>query len=285
MADIRSELAEAFEAGRDTRKIGDRIGRVERGALSVPVLLDEAGNVAVAEGVMVTLDEMEAGPRRRAGYSRHAELDSFIGYVNRFKQAPSVIWADQAAFRVLAVFDYHPEGADPMAAGWARHRAAYECPRSESWKRWTSLDGRAQKQDAFADFIDENMADLASDDGYPKAADLLEMARDLRVHTVGKFERKINPTTGEGAMVCRTDNETTSSVIPRAFLIGISVFEGGDSYRVECRIRFAMLEGVPTFSFGMHRRAEIERDAFGAVRKAVAEKTSLPVFVGAPESS
>ena len=62
----------------------------------------------------------------------------------------------------------------------------------------------------------------------------------------------------------------------------VVVFEGGVRYSVECRVRFAITEGVPAFSFTMHRRKEIERDAFNAVRLKVGEQTKRLILAGTP---
>lgn len=40
----------------------------------------------------------------------------------------------------------------------------------------------------------------------------------------------------------------------------------------------------PSFAFVMHRRGDIERDAFGEVRTEIADATGLPVFAGTPET-
>jgi hypothetical protein len=110
------------------------------------------------------------------------------------------------------------------------------------------------------------------------------MARNLQIHTKGRYERMVNPTTGAYSMICSQDMEKTSTEIPRAFLAALPVFEGGEVYRVEMRIRFQLVDAAPSFAFSMHRRAEIERDAFGAVRQVAEKKTGLPMFSGDPES-
>ena len=287
--EIRADLTAAFEAGLETKDIKRRIAWIDREGEdgAVPVYVTADGKIQVLGDVMHALEEQKAGPRRRQGVAQFAELESFIRYVNRFKQQPAVVFADIARMQVTAVLDYHPEGSKATDAGWLGHRAVYECPRSRQWKEWTGNDGKAMRQDVFAAWIEDHLDDLTSGSGkagdYPAPAAVLEMARNLQVHTKGRFERSFNPTTGESSLVCKTENEASSTPIPRAFLLALPVFEGGELYRVEARMRLALHEGAPLFTSVLHRRAEIERDAFDGVRAKVATETKIPLFAGAPE--
>lgn len=151
-------------------------------------------------------------------------------------------------------------------------------------------DGVAMSQDAFGQLIDDNMADLANPNAggaletevaMPTA--LLQMARNLVVRTKGEFSRAVNVTTGEGTLVIKTENEESSTKIPRAFALGIPVFEGGTIYYVEARIRFAMVNQRPTFAYSLYQTEKTIGDAFSEVRKVVADATALPIFAGSPE--
>jgi uncharacterized protein YfdQ (DUF2303 family) len=183
------------------------------------------------------------------------------------------------------VLDYHKAGAaaDPR---WGQHRSVYTCPLAEQWKLWNAQSGVKMLQDAFADFLDANMADLASPApgaSYPQPADVLTMARNLIIRSKGTFERSTNPTTGEATLVCKNENDASSTKIHRAFLVGIPVFEAGASYSVEALIRMEMSSGRPVFSYTLNQPQLTKRHAFGEVRAAVKEQTELPLFVGSPE--
>jgi uncharacterized protein YfdQ (DUF2303 family) len=254
----------------------------------VPMVLVPPGhNMVLPSDAIDRAERLADKPTRRMGQAIHTELASFVEHVNRFRSKDSAVWANTAGFQLTAVLNYHPAGPDGAAAAWSDHRALYTAPRSDAWKVWSERDGKTLRQDALADFLEARLDDLVSDGdkktSMPPPAAVLEMARNLQVHTKGRFERQVNPVTGEFSMICKQENEASSTPIPRAFLIGIPVFEGGDVYRVEVRVRFQMQDGAPLFALAMHRRAEIERDAFAGVRAAVIEKTKLPMFAGAPE--
>jgi uncharacterized protein YfdQ (DUF2303 family) len=166
--------------------------------------------------------------------------------------------------------------------------ALYTCPLSEQWKFWTANNGKKFKQDDFAQLIEDRMDDLASPTGaggnqdLPSPSEVLTMARQLVVRSKGEFSRSFDPTTGNSSLTCKTENDTGSTKIPRAFLLQLPVFEAGAVYAVEARIRFE-LAGAPTFSYLLYRAEEIKRDAFDEVRTIVEQRTELPLFAGAPE--
>lgn len=246
---------------------------------------DGSDCVVLATAVMEALDQRMPGPRARKGSHLIAELESLVSYVNRYKSDDTLAWANVDGFRIEVVLDDHPAGARVEAfkrTAWRQHRAVYTCPRSPEWKAWTGLDGNPLAQEQFADFIEARLEDIRGGEGYPKPLDVLHMARHLVMHQKGTFERKIDPTNGNGILVNKVENETGSTVIPRAFLLGIPVFEGGAHYQVEARVRFAIAEGRPTFSYTLHRRKEIERDAFGDVRTKFHSATAVPVLAGSP---
>lgn len=224
-------------------------------------------------------------PWRRKGTATFTELASFLEHVNRFKSGSSAVFADVAAVRLTAVLNYHPAGAESDPA-WGDHRSVYACPLSAEWQRWTKANGVPMGQETFGQWIEDNMPDLAApadgDDLAPPAR-LLEVARNLIVRTKGEFSRTVNPTTGEFSLVNKLENESQSTKIPRGFCLGIPVFEAGERYRIEARLRFSMRDGKPTFAYELVQPAAVLRDAFGGVRGQVATQTGLPVLAGSPE--
>lgn len=280
-----SGTAAAIESGRRSADINRRLVVFE----GVPLVSSNDGGAAVAKDLLAELDARRL-PARRKGIATLAELESFVELVNRFKGPATVAFADVSRFQVSAILDYNPPGAaspsDPLA-GWMQHRAVYVCPRSPEWKAWTAHEGRPMSQTEFADFVEARLEDLRSgskDADYPKPVDVLAMARNLLVRTSGTFQRTIDPTTGTGTLIAKTEHGAESTKIHRAFLLGLRIFEGGELYAVEARVRFSLIEGRPAFSYQLHRRAELERDAFADVRKKVADGTKVPVFAGAAES-
>lgn len=289
MSNNIDNIRTALDAGKELAAIEARIGDLshpEHAEVSVPVALVQKDGVTRVEMITDALAELDrrlTGPRRRTGIAKLTEVESFIAHVLRWGDPKrSTIYADTAAMSFTAVLDDHPPTPAPTDTAWREHRATYSCPRSAEWREWTARDGRAMRQTEFADFLESRLEDLVAADGAPAPLEVLKMARQLTIKTKGTFQREVNPTTGDFVLVNKTETEQGSTEIPRMFVIALPVFEGGVRYQIEARVRFTLADGTPQFAFVLHRRAEIERDAFSAIRQQVAEATKLQVFAGSP---
>lgn len=296
MLDIKPIL----QAGADNAGVEPRLRHLPHPSdpnLTVPVSLVTTPNggseVRLAKDVLEALDARRPGPASREGTTQLTEVDSFIAYLKGWAVADrAVIYADTAALRLTAVLDEHPRG--PTDTAWRKHRAVYSCPRAAEWTAWTSAADRPMTQTAFGDWIEMRLEDLRKGRtvdaegkeveiaGSPAPTDMLTVARKLIIKTEGTFQRDINPTTGDSILVNKHETKGGSTQIPRAFWICIPCFEGGEAYQIECRLRFALVDGQPMFSFTLHRAKEIERDAFGEVRVKVATETGMLVLAGTP---
>lgn len=280
-----------IDAARQSVEVTDRLTAIEltQASASVMARTGEDGAVHFAKDLQDAIESRLAEPRRRNGAIDCQDAASFIAAVNRWKiPERTVIYSQLAKMTLTAIFDDNPAGH--AGAGW-RHgglMAGYTAPRSPEWEKWCARSGVDQSQDDFADFIDTNLADVttvptAEKGQYPSPIELLEMARNLSIHTRGAFERKIDPTTGAGTLVIKDEHETYSSKIWRAFPLKLRVFEGGTTYLVEARIRFRVGNGKAVFAYSLHRANEIARDAFNEVRALVAKECEgCPVLAGIP---
>ncbi len=247
--------------------------------IQIPVAIDGNGTTCILDEALGELDARYAA-RPRTGTTVLTEVDSLIAHLRRWGSSATVVYADTAALSFTAVLDDHP--ADPSTTAARQHRATYACPRSPAWIAWTALDGKPQTQTAFADFVESRLEDMVGAAGMPAPVEVLQMARSLNILTKGTFQREINPTNGDSIFVCKTETDVKSTPIPRAFMLGIQVFDGDERYEVEARVRFAFVEGSPRFTFTLHRRSEVERDAFTKVRAKIAAATSMLVLAGTP---
>ncbi len=294
------DVKQILEAGEIRAHASQRVATVSHPAdptLTVPAVLDTPGStVKLAKDVLDALDARRPGPARRQGTTQLTEVDSFIAYLKRWGTPNAVIYADTAKLSLTAVLDDHPTG--PTDTAWRQHRAVYSCPRAAEWLAWTAAADKPMSQTAFGDWIETRLEDLRKgrtvdpDDptgerqieiaGSPTPTDMLGVARKLIIKTEGTFQRDINPTTGDSVLINKHETKGGSTLIPRAFYICIPCFEGGQAYQIEARLRFALQDGQPQFTYTLHRCKEIERDAFGEVRAKVAEQTGMLVLAGTP---
>lgn len=278
--ETKTDIAEIIKTAGDAVPIEPRIGKVE----TIPfVILRPGEHVAVLEEALAALERRADSPLRRTGVSTHTELASFIEHVNRYKEKESVVWADIGCVQFVAVFNADPAGSNQRKAGWGDHRAQYTCPRSPEWLVWSRNEDKLWSSEQFAEFIETHMDNLTDGEGAASPVALMETARNLQIHTKGTFIKKVNPESGEYYMVAKEEHDKQSSTkIPRKFCLALRVFEGGEMYRVEARIRFRITDGKPMFSYNLVRADEILRDAFDDIRATVKKETELPVFAGSP---
>ena len=287
---IDSTVIHALRQGVD---IGPRFTTVEvkdhAGATHViPLWITESAgegstdiSVEVAHAIIGEVDQRAIGPKRRHGTVQIGALDSLIAYLNAYKGPHAVAFAPAAKPGIEAVLDYHPAG-DKGEARWCQDRVVYACPFSRQWLTWTGAEGKPRGQVEFGDFLEANELDLASREGFASAAQMITVARNLVVNSVGKFQRTLNPTTGEGTLIVKDEHDaSTSTTIPKGFALAIPVFEGTtDLYPVEARLRFAMENGRPTFSFLLANKEAVLEHALATLRKQVADGAGIPVYVG-----
>ena len=289
-----NDVSAAVEAGKDAVDIDKRVlfdHDDGEGAYDseIPIVILRPGESAKAlTEVLLLRDQRAAAPRRRAGTAKFTEVASFCEHVNRFKDVDSVIFADIDAPSLTAVLDYHKKTADG-APRWGQHRSVYSLPLSDEWKVWTGSDQQKMTQEVFAQFLEDHVEDLrgpvgnGEDKGLPYPTDMLTMARNLVINTKGEYQRKFNPANGDSVLVCKYENELSSTKIPEAFMLGLPVFKAGPIWPVKARLRLDMSGGRPMFSYALLQPDQVKRNAFDEVRQVAKERTELPVLAGTPE--
>ena len=275
-----SEVGAAFEAGAAAMAIEHRVTEID----GIPVAAVPRGmSIVPLTDVLRESVLLNERPPFKHGRSLHTDADSFIAHVHLHKLPTSALWASQHPnFSVTAIYDYH----GGVLPGWLDHSAQYTCPFSDQFLSWTRKEDCEMGQTEFGDWIEDNLEDITAPAGIdgPLPAAVLEVARDLRIYTKGTFQRKVNRTTGESELLCKEEHGSASTTIPRRFFIGVPVLEGGQGYRIELRLRFALNNGHPVFSYKIHRKAELLREAFRDVHQRISDETGLPCFLGAPET-
>lgn len=237
--------------------------------------------VEVLNELTDALDDRSPAPRRRKGRARLETLDSFIAHVNRFKSEDTVVFADTEHGQLVAVYNYHPGGADHGKAGWSDFGSVYSCPLSDAWKAWAGRAGDGMSKHDFAQFLDDHREDIVTADDYPTSADMLDMVRKLHVRTKGEYRDDFDQVTGERTLVVKHEHEETSTKIHRVFLLGIPIYRGGKAYFIQVRIQFRVKgDQGPVFSYALHDAAKQMEQAFSEVAERVRAEATPNVYYG-----
>lgn len=195
----------------------------------------------------------EAGtPRRKSGRVVCFDAASF-----------NQVLADNAdAGNIAIYFDRNPErpavvavlnGHGKTGPGWGDFRAEIQFRPTPQWAKWNAIDGKMMSQVAFAEFLEDNLEDIAE----PAGAVMLEIATYLEAVRTVNFRSGIR--LGSGAVQFRHDQNDEAKVgagtidVPETIKLGIAPIFGLASYVVPARFRYRIENGRLTLGVKLQR--------------------------------
>lgn len=250
-------------------------------------------------------DAWRSKPLHREGNPTLTTLDSLIDYTNRYKDADSVVFADDNRERpkLVTVLDYHREGGPETGSQrFGRHTAIFPVPLSDEWKAWNALNGKPLEMPVFARFLEDHIVDvmdpaavqLGGDQekfvgalgGKKRMADpakLMELASGLQVFEEAQVKQAHRIQTGETQLRVENahkDGEGNDLVVPSMFVIAIPVFKGGEPYQIVVRLRYRKTGAGILFFYELWRDDKVFDHAFNEACEKVIEQTGLSLFRG-----
>lgn len=227
-------------------------------------------------------NEHQLRPERIKGTVTVPDADSFCAYWNLFADDCSLVFADQTSRSVLAILDYHehnPVDQRPLPR-WGQHRLLLALRHSTEWVAWTGCNGKKFTQIDFAEFIENNSADIVR----PDAASMLEMAHDLSAKSEVDFNSGVTVSNGSVRLkfteVIKASYGNGEVAIPEVFVIGIPVYTGGDRWDITARLRWRINSGKLTFWYDLLRTDTVERSAFAGDLQRIANTLEVTIIKG-----
>lgn len=223
--------------------------------------------------------QMPAPSRKRATIVVH-DLASLMQYASDQNcTTAGYIYADAPKNRLVAVFN-DDGGASP---GWRDHRCEYVAAYTPEFERWKANDRKQMAQQAFAEFIEDNMADLNG----AESRKLLDVALTLAAKTAIQFRSSRRLDNGEFQLNYHEAIEATAGQdgalsIPRTFSLGLRIFRNGDGYVLDARLKYRMRDGAVQFWYELDRVERAIEEAFSGYVQQVREKSGYRVLLGAP---
>lgn len=256
-------------------------------ALAVGSTLSEAEYIQGVPYVVVpddysvhSLEHFLLNPARLTGTRQLRDARSFIDYVkiNQLGMPLTTLIFGNYEFTSFTAVLNHGDAGDP---GWCDHRATYSCPLSIEWKTWHARDKHKMSQVEFAEFMENNLPNIAN----PPGAEMLEISRTLEAKKKVNFASGVRLSNGQNELTYEEEITGTASKgklqIPELFTIGIPVFHGGIVYAVDARLRYRILEGGKMqMWYELVRSHLILEDAFNATWTAIKEGTGLDILNG-----
>lgn len=243
------------------------------------------------QDISAAIEKTQAEPNRLRGEITLCSLESLIQAIN--DQATSTKGADDDAathgyiyanpdnLTITAVFN-DQRGARP---GWRDHRASFRAELTPEFQQWLGRNGhtKAMTQGEFAEFIEDNIADIAGND----ASLLLEVATTIQAKsdiTFSSAKRLQDGQTqlGYNEVINATAGAAGALTIPKDFTLGLRIFKNGAAYAIKARLKYRLGGAAVKFWYELDRPQRAIEDAFGGYVDLVREKTTLAVLIGKP---
>jgi len=206
--------------------------------------------------------------------------DSLVDYVNRFKGADTMLFAEISANRIVALVDYHAS----TAAAHVAHRAKMELPFSEEWTLWTKISGKLMPQLEFARFLEENAADVRA----PDAGELLDACRDLQIRRKVNFTKAVRTASDNENFEYSEETNATQKKgeleLPTKFRLGLPVYFGDAETEVYAFLRWRLDDGALALGVQLHRIEHVRQAVFKKIVLDVAVRTASPAVFGKSEN-
>ena len=234
----------------------------------------------VPEGCEIEgLERYLPSPTRIRQYVTVATVDSFIGYLDKFAHPTGAIFANEPKSQIVAVLDYHGMAGEAHAS-WCTHRLTLDLKKSREWHVWRGKHGLSLTQAQFADFLEDNNADIV----HPEAASVLEAAMHLEATKTVKFRSALNLDNGATQFTYdeAVEGKGKGTIkVPSRFTIRIPIMAGQHPTDIEARLRYRISdEGGLTFTYKLANPDKLLEDQFEAICVNIAEETGIVPFMG-----
>ena len=228
-------------------------------------------------------------PLRKKGNLTIHDADSFISVVKKqgsLTNSNIYLDVDYAKSKVQAVAIFNDHSEDE-AAGWRDHRATFNPRITEEWKRWTEMHKQAFDQAAFAQFLETNLADIASPAGskLPTSSDVITFVTHLEETRNVKYGSGVNLQNGMVQLQFTEEGDSATKgnlELFKEFAIGISPFFGGSPYQVKAFLRYRIDRntGAIKFWYELQRADKTIEDAAKEIIEKIKTETGVPVIFG-----
>lgn len=256
-----------------------------------PRLIGETVQMVVPVGYTVVdltkaRDQREFYDHRKRGTALLLDLPSFITYCqDQTKADEGYIYADTDTRSFTAVFnDYR----DTDLPGWRDHRAHFAAQFTPEFKRWLEHtgSGKAKGQTEFAEFIEDNFADLVP----PFNQQLLDVATTIQAKTDISFSSAKRLHDGQVQLgytevIDAKAGADGALTIPREFELGLRIFKNGDGYKLKARLKYRLSGGGVKFWYELDRPERAIEDAFAGYVEKVRADSGYCVLIGSPNKA
>jgi uncharacterized protein YfdQ (DUF2303 family) len=240
---------------------------------------DKAGTI-----VDVDLGAMQPAPLRKRGSVTVFDAASF-----------NQVLADNADAGNVAIYiDRNPERPSVVAVlngngrtgpGWSDFRVRIEFRRTPQWEKWRAIDGKMLPQATFAEFIEDNLADIAD----PPGATMLEIVTYLQATRTVNFRSALR--LPSGAIQFQNIEDIDAKVgagliaVPETFTLGVAPLFGLPPYKVPARFRYRIQDGKLALGVRLQRVEDVMGQLVEDVIAKIERGANVSVMDGLPPAA
>jgi uncharacterized protein YfdQ (DUF2303 family) len=268
-------------------KIMSMAGRVHDPGGIKTVQGDSDPFMVVADGFRVENMASFCPPQRIKRSVQLLEAESFCAYVNRFKNADTLIFCDMTenGCSFTAMIDYH--GAAPECKPrYCQHQAIYIAVMTPEWGTLVENSGENMNQVDFAAFLEDNQKLFIN----PSGADLLELVKTLHGHRNARWNTSLRLDNGSYSVSYDEDiivkgQQSTKAgemTLPDKIALGVKVFLGGDRWEVQARLKTRCEDRRLSIWYQLMNTPEVLRENMLALVRKIHAQTEILPLLGRP---
>lgn len=225
------------------------------------------------------LSHLEARPKRAKIHASIISITQLHAYILANKGERPVVFADRNVRKFDAFMNWHKDGSTPS---WLDHTACHQMELSKQANIWIAAQKTNFTQDLFGDFLEDNDADLQTQEMHNVAANFqairTETFRSSRRKDNGDFEMTHSATTANGG-----DKIIT---VPPEFQIAIPLFSGDkEKTLLRCLLRHRVADGAVRFTFKIHQLDRLLDQVFDETVATLRATECAEVFEGSQSST
>ena len=231
------------------------------------------------EDITSAVEKASPTPTRKRGTVVLGNVESLLAYcADQQATGTGYIYADPDARSICAVFN---DQRHMGFAGWRDHRAVFNAEYTPEFKLWITNNKQQKGQTEFAEFIEDNLADLQGTD----ADLLLKVATTIQATSGINFASAKRLQDGQTQLIYNEVIDAKAGTdgalkIPQTFTLGMRIFKNGGGYKLTARLKYRLASGSVKFWYELERPERAVEDAFSGYVEMVREKSDYTVLIG-----
>lgn len=213
------------------------------------------------------------------------DVRGFIDYVNTFRYSITLDPDTEAELgpesRIYvgpfeaAKLEARLDDVQPGVPSYVSHLVTFACPLTREWKTWTAASGRKMNQVEFAEFLEDNLADVVE----PAASELLAATLAFSNSQKAEFSSVVRLSDGSADFKWAQDNKAANAKFPDRLKLGVRVYEGLEqSYVLSARLKYRVTGSALAIWIELERPDLVQRAAYERLLALVGEKTDCAVI-------